>query len=194
MDNINKIKINKNIISYNELINPYLESENNIFNLEVQYVRKTKIGKFGIIEIPHEDYSNIILECKNNVFFYTNNNQLLLFKNKKTFIIECEGVVRNMWLCKIVDYEIVDIFTNDEIQNFKEKETIKTVNVIYGRCINSMTFLDKVHRDYIYKHKFKNGEIIAIKSVAGSGKTTTLLELAKIHSNKRILYIAFNKV
>jgi ATP-dependent exoDNAse (exonuclease V) beta subunit len=56
-----------------------------------------------------------------------------------------------------------------------------------------MTFLDKVHRDYLYKHKFKNGEIIAVKSVAGSGKTTTLLELAKIHSNKRILYIAFNK-
>ena len=34
---------------------------------------------------------------------------------------------------------------------------------------------------------------MAIKSVAGSGKTTTLLELSKIHKNKRILYIAFNR-
>ena len=173
--------------------NNFEEQENNIFNLENSYVRKAKIGKFALLEIPNEDYANIILECKNNVFFYTNNNQLLLFKNKKTFIIECEGTERSMWLCKIVDYEIATTFTDDEIFFFKEKESIKNVNVIYGRCNNSMTFLDKVHRDYIYKHKFKNGEIIAVKSVAGSGKTTTLLELAKIHSNKRILYIAFNK-
>jgi ATP-dependent exoDNAse (exonuclease V) beta subunit len=56
-----------------------------------------------------------------------------------------------------------------------------------------MTFLDKVYREYVYKHKFTKNEIVSIKSVAGSGKTTTLLELAKIHKNKKILYIAFNK-
>ena len=37
-----------------------------------------------------------------------------------------------------------------------------------------MTFLDKVYRDYVYKHKFKQNNILEIKSVAYSGKTTTL--------------------
>ncbi len=195
-NNVNIKKFNKNIISYNELTNPYYEKENNIFNLEDQYVRKTKIGKFGIIEIPHEDFAKVILECKNNVFLHTNYKELLSLKNKKSYMIECEGVVRNMWLCKIIPFdELKDIiFFNDEDKLFyEEKNSIIDVNVIYGRCKNSMTFLDKLYRDYIYKHKFKKNQIIAIKSVAGSGKTTTLLELAKIHNNKNILYIAFNK-
>ena len=34
---------------------------------------------------------------------------------------------------------------------------------------------------------------MAIKSVAGSGKTTTLLDLAMKHKKKKILYLAFNK-
>ena len=184
------------IISNNELINSNVEKENNIFNLENAYVRKTKIGKFGIIEIPHEDFVKIILECKNNVFLNTNHKELLLFKNNKTFTIECEGNIINVWFCKIISFdEVKDIgvFSDEDKLFYEEKSSIQYVNVIYGRCINSMTFLDKVHRDYLYKHKFKNGEIIAVKSVAGSGKTTTLLELAKIHNKKRILYIAFNK-
>jgi superfamily I DNA/RNA helicase len=53
--------------------------------------------------------------------------------------------------------------------------------------------LDDFHRTYVSKHIFKKGDVVAIQSVAGSGKTTTLLNLAKIHKNKRILYIAFNK-
>lgn len=182
------------IINNNELINSNIEKENNIFNLENAYVRKTKIGKFGILEIPHEDIAKIILECKNNVFLNTNHKELLLFKNKKRFTIECEGNIINVWFCKILSFEMLDnILTNDAKLEYENKDSIKCIDVIYGRCKDSMTFLDKVYRDYIYKHKFKNGEIIAIKSVAGSGKTTTLLELAKIHSKKKILYIAFNK-
>lgn len=34
--------------------------------------------------------------------------------------------------------------------------------------------------------------IILIKAYAGTGKTTTLVEFSKIHSDKKILYIAFN--
>jgi energy-coupling factor transporter ATP-binding protein EcfA2 len=56
-----------------------------------------------------------------------------------------------------------------------------------------MFLLDDIHRTYVNRHKFNKGEILAIKSVAGSGKTTTLLNLAKIHKTKKILYVAFNK-
>ena len=70
---------------------------------------------------------------------------------------------------------------------------LDTVEIIYGRCVKSMTLLDKLHRKYVKNRKFKKNDILAIKSVAGSGKTTTLLDLAKIHKNKKILYLAFNK-
>jgi hypothetical protein len=56
-----------------------------------------------------------------------------------------------------------------------------------------MMLLDGVHRRYVKRHVFEKNDILAIKSVAGSGKTTTLLDLAKSHSDKKILYLAFNK-
>jgi hypothetical protein len=56
-----------------------------------------------------------------------------------------------------------------------------------------MFLLDNIHRQYVNTHTFNRGDILAIKSVAGSGKTTSLLKLSKIHNKKRILYLAFNK-
>lgn len=71
---------------------------------------------------------------------------------------------------------------------------------VYARCTPSMLWLDGVVRAYVTKrHTFKK-KSIAIRAVAGSGKTTTLLDLAKRYkrecngkSTKPILYIAFNK-
>ena len=45
-----------------------------------------------------------------------------------------------------------------------------------------MYLLDDLHRNYINQHIFSKNDIVAIKSVAGSGKTTTLLNLSKTHS------------
>jgi hypothetical protein len=56
-----------------------------------------------------------------------------------------------------------------------------------------MYLLDSIHRQYIYDHAFENGKVVALKAVAGSGKTTTLLELVKVRSTHRILYLSFNK-
>ena len=182
----------KMIFSTNEM--------NLIINVEEQYIRKVKIGKFGICEIPENDeIIKIIQEYKNNIFLYTKYKQILWLKNKKTFIIESENKIRNMWLCKIISVDIfleiskINLVSEKDIEIQKLKEDIEEVHVIYARCVNSMNFLDKVYRDYVYRHKFNKNDILAIKSVAGSGKTTTLLELSKIHKDKKILYIAFNK-
>ena len=84
--------------------------------------------------------------------------------------------------------------TEKNIDYFRSKELeIEKVKIIYGRNELSMKILDKLHRKYVNMHKFTTNEIVAIKSVAGSGKTTTLLKLSKIHKKKRILYLAFNK-
>lgn len=166
-----------------------------LINLEEAYVRKVSIGKFGICEIPNIELFEFVKNFENNVFVETKYNEFLFIKNKKLFKIESEGVLRDMWLAKIVTFEqmieISDI--GNKVVKKEGKSDIQIVSVIYGRCVCSMTFLDKVYRDYLYRHKFIKNEVVAVKSVAGSGKTTTLLELSKIHSNKKILYIAFNK-
>ena len=75
------------------------------------------------------------------------------------------------------------------------------VAVVYGRCEASMRWLDGVYRRYVGRYPFKRR--LAIKSVADSGKPTTLLKLAARFKaqretddalrGKRILYVAFNK-
>ena len=197
-----------------------------LLNVEDYYVRKVKINNFAICEIPNGDIELMVKNSDVNIYLQTRYKDFLYLANKKTFLIESEGKIRNMWFCKIISYD--DLIKEVDVENIKdlsednsedstedksagksednfedkseelssnksEKKDIEEVFIIYGRCVDSMTFLDKIYRKYIYKHKFKSNEIIAIKSVAGSGKTTTLLELSKIHNNKKILYIAFNK-
>ena len=70
---------------------------------------------------------------------------------------------------------------------------ISKINIINAKCDNSMILLDDIHRNYINNPKLLNHNIISIKSVAGSGKTTTLLNLAQTHFDKKILYLAYNK-
>ena len=191
------------------MISNVVNFEHVIIDVQNIYVRKVLIGKFGIIEISNDlldceikyfngyndfeksqDLNQFIEKIRNyngKIFLKTCYKQWLLLENKKKFKIISENVLREMWLCKIISGD-------DLPENFnKNRDDINEVNVIYGRCIDSMKFLDKLYRKYIYKHKFVEGGIVAIKSVAGSGKTTTLLELAEKHGKKRILYIAFNK-
>ena len=79
------------------------------------------------------------------------------------------------------------------------------IDTVYARCKASMEWLDTVNRDYIQRHQFKTRSV-AIRSVAGSGKTTTLLQLGKSFQQERscalqmqsgstqsVLYIAYNK-
>jgi hypothetical protein len=194
--------MNINIYFKNSLENDdKIINVDSIFNLENQYIKKVTIGKFAICEIPDNNLKNIIDSCENNIFLHTRYKEWLWLKNKKIYTIDTEKQIKNVWICKIISFDDMinmsiykNIITEDDKIYFNSKEVnIECIKIIYGRCLNSMNFLDKVYRDYVYRHKFRPNEIVAIKSVAGSGKTTTLLELAKIHKDKKILYIAFNK-
>ena len=55
-----------------------------------------------------------------------------------------------------------------------------------------MGLLDGIHRAYMATYQPKNGDITAVKAVAGGGKTTALLEFARNNPNKRVLYLAYN--
>ena len=181
-----------------------IENVHNIdlfFDVEDQYVKKVEIGVFAICEIPNDNWKKAVTKCKTNVFLHTNTQEWLWLKRKRVYNIEVEGMRKNVWICKIITFNDLLNMTclqnkmTDEGKNYYNSTECKldTVEIIYGRCVKSMTLLDKLHRKYVKNRKFKKNDILAIKSVAGSGKTTTLLDLAKIHKNKKILYLAFNK-
>lgn len=86
-------------------------------------------------------------------------------KNKTKFSIEIEGHHRNVWLCKIIGFEdpLMDnlrksIECDGTLEKYRfnncDMSEIPLVDAIYGRCKESMTLLDGIYRDYVYRHKF----------------------------------------
>jgi AAA domain len=172
-----------------------------VFNVEAQYIRKIEIGDKIACEIPHDNWENAVKVVKNNVYLYTGSNEWILLEDRESYRIEIEGKLRNVWLGSPCSFE--EVYETTCLHNTLTKEgkdyfeslpcNIVNVRNIFARCKKSMFLLDDIHRKYIDTHQFTKNDIVAIKSVAGSGKTTTLLNLTKIHGNKRILYLAFNR-
>jgi hypothetical protein len=172
-----------------------------IFNVENQYIRKVQIGNKIICEIPHDNWEKAVKAVKNTVYLYTGRKEWILLEDRENYHIEIEKKRRNVWIGKPCSFEKIyddtclqNMLTEDGLAHFQGiTKELEKVRIIYARCKKSMYLLDGIHRRYVNKHQFPPNEILAIKSVAGSGKTTTLLELSKIHSTKKILYLAFNK-
>lgn len=172
-----------------------------IFNVQDQFIRRVNIGDFIICEIPHSNWEEAVKVVKNNIFLYTSYKEWIWLTDRESYRIEVEGKVRNVWIgeeCTLDDVLdnscLRNIITNEGLVKLNSiSNVIETVKIIYGRCKKSMYLLDTIHREYVKKYSFNNNDILAIKSVAGSGKTTTLLNLSKIHNDKKILYLAFNK-
>jgi len=172
-----------------------------VFNVESQYIRKVQIGKKIICQIPSENWEKAVKAVRHNVYLYTGSTEWILLEDRESYHIEVEGKQLNVWIGEPCPFDKVyddtclqNIITQEGLTYFQERtKKIETVRVIYARCKRSMILLDDIHRLYIKRHKFKSNEIVAIKSVAGSGKTTTLLDLAKIHCTKKIVYLAFNR-
>jgi len=172
-----------------------------VFNVANQYSRKVKVGKKVVCEIPHSTWESAIKVVRNHVYLYTGCREWIHLEDRESYRIELEGKIRHVWIGTACSFkEIYDdtclqnILTQEGIEYFNSIATdIQSVPIMYARCKKSMYLLDDIHRAYVYRHKCKANDILAIKSVAGSGKTTTLLELAKIHSTKKILYLAFNR-
>jgi len=172
-----------------------------IFNVENQYIRRVEIGNKIICEIPHENWEKAIKAVKNSVFLHTGKKEWIYLEDRENYRIEVNGKRVNVWIGSPCSFQ--DIYDNTCLQNMLSdsgKEhflsysiSIDSVKIVYARCKKSMFLFDNIHREYVNTHVFNKGDILAIKSVAGSGKTTTLLNLSKIHNKKRILYLAFNK-
>ena len=172
-----------------------------IFNVENQYIRKVEIGNKIVCEIPHENWEKAVKAVKNSVFLYTGYKEWVYLEDRENYRVEIDNKRINVWIGIPCTFE--DIYENTCLQNILSEEgkeyyiscskSLDTVKILYARCKKSMFLLDTIHRNYVNTHVFNKNDILAIKSVAGSGKTTTLLNLSKIHNKKKILYLAFNK-
>jgi len=172
-----------------------------IFNVQNQYLRKVEIGNMVVCEIPHDNWEKAVKVVKNRVYLYTGYSEWILLENRYSYRIEIGSRQRNVWIGKLCSFK--EVYESTCLQNMltsygeqyfnKIQNKMESVRIIYARCKNSMYLLDTIHREYVNTHTFSKNEIVAIKSVAGSGKTTSRLELSKIHKSKRILYLAFNR-
>lgn len=170
-----------------------------IFFKENAYARRVEIGNYVLYE-ANLDWIEAIKACSQNVFLYANGEWVWL-SDRETYSIESEGRRRTVWIGEACAFQ--DVFDNTCLKYTlskkkkqiieKNPKTMEQIKIAYARCEKSMFKLDDHHRHYVNKHNFQTNDIVAIQSVAGSGKTTTLMTLAKIHKEKRILYIAFNK-
>ena len=172
-----------------------------IFNVQGQYIRKVKIGNKIICEIPHDNWEKAVKAVKNTVYLYTGYKEWIILEDRENYHIEIDKKRRNVWIGKECSFQKIhddtclqNMITEEGLSHFQGIiQELEKVPIIYARCKKSMMLLDGIHRRYVNRHQFQPNEILAIKSVAGSGKTTTLLELSKLHSTKKILYLAFNK-
>lgn len=189
-----------NIIIQNE---PIMLNDNfhYILNIENMYFKKITIGNFIIFEVNDLSWIDKLNLFKNNIYLYTGCIEWIKLINKNIYIIEIENSIKNVLIGEICYFN--ELIINTSLYKFLNHKCIsffnninKSIDIIHNinaRCYNSMFLLDDIHRNYINTINFNKNNIYAIKSVAGSGKTTTLLNLAKIHSSKKILYLAFNK-
>jgi hypothetical protein len=196
------IEFQNSKISVEDIISRDITTELDwIFNVENQYIRMVNIGNKIICEIPHDNWENAVKVVKDNVFLYTGHSDWIWLSDRESYRVEIDNKLRNVWIGELCTFqEVLDntclqyIITNEGKAHFNNiTQKYITINIIYARCKKSMYLLDDLHRNYINHHNFNKNDIVAIKSVAGSGKTTTLLNLSKTHNNKRVLYIAFNK-
>jgi hypothetical protein len=161
------------------------------------FIKGVRVGNYVACEVL-KDFVTILPKIKTNIFLYRNGSWVYL-RNSSVYTLEIENSRRQMWIGEEFTFE--DMKENTCLCTVLLKEPnagiLEHVQIAYARCKLSMLFLDDLHREYIANLPFtKDANIhncIAVKAVAGSGKTTTILNLAKKHSKKRLLYLAFNK-
>ena len=163
-------------------------------------VRRVLAGDYVIIEAP-PSLADAVMKVKNNVFFFVDGAWVYVEKQVVYSVDIPDLGLRQVLMGTIFTLEemmentcLGFCLTSSGISELSNcVSLLKEVRIICARCKSSMAVLDDIHREYINNHGFSTGEILVIKAGAGSGKTTTQLRLAKVHKNKKILYLAFNK-
>ena len=148
------------------------------------------VGNLIAVELRY-DLVEPLAAINDNCFMWTTSGWGWLV-NREAHTVDIDGDLVVCWIaerCSLDDVALAKYLTTATAVT----AAAAAVPSLKARSVYTMELLDGIHREYIYKHNFAIGEVVAVSSVAGSGKTTMLLRLAQIHSKRRILYLAFNK-
>ena len=152
--------------------------------------------------IPDEEWVKDVTQVERNIFIQTGYKECVWLVDPTIMKAEINNQICSVWIGEIC--KMKDVINNTGLRYILTKEERKElvtgelskmpiIESLKARCDKSMYMFDEINRKYIDDFKFKKNDVIAVKSVAGSGKTTTLLNLAKKKPNSKILYLAFNK-
>jgi len=165
-----------------------------VFNFHGLKSYKVLVGNLIAVEIKSE-FVDVLKAVKDNCFLYTAAGWGWLV-DRNVHTVDILGECKQVWIAEyaeLSDLTVSSFLTVDGLRILSIFPDACSIRSLKARCVSTMELLDNVHRDYVNKHKFVDGDVLAVPSVAGSGKTTMLLTLSKIHKNKRVLYLAFNK-
>lgn len=164
-----------------------------IIDCSDMFSRRVYVGNLIVVTAPTASAS--VASVKDNCFLWTKQGWAWLV-NRSVHLIEVCGDRKLCWIAEVCTLEDTGLgsFLTTEGQRILGSVVDDTfIKTVYARSDSAMKLLDSIHRDHIYKREFALGSVLAVSSVAGSGKTTMLLSLSQIHSGKRMLYLAFNK-
>ena len=164
-----------------------------------------RIGKIGLVESQHYTPENAL----KGVYYVSQNASVqecvYVEQNTPSYSLMLNNEQKTFYKGKVVLLSNRQYDSHTQIcptdVDTKDPHKLPRVDTIYANDEATMEWLDALYRNYICnRHTFKTRSV-AIRSVAGSGKTTTLISLAKrykasLQANtpfKKILYIAFNK-
>ncbi|NDH69668.1 MAG: hypothetical protein EBY22_17585, partial [Gammaproteobacteria bacterium] len=166
-----------------------------VFDCRGNFCRHVKAGDYIVCDVGN--FGEALANVKNNAFLLTDGGWVYL-ETKTSYDLEIEGVKRRVFIG--AEFSLAELLENTCLSKCLKTHDELIVDgsfvscaIAYARCKPSMYLLDEIHRNYVQEHDYVDGDIIVVKAGAGSGKTTTQLTLAKRHSDKRILYLAFNK-
>ena len=189
-DEINKYGI-KLMNNDTDLTTINLEDDIDVVIINSTNFYDVEFGNYIVCEVSENLY-DLFENLNENIYVFNENYGWFYISYPHTLHVEIDKCIKHVFKCsriKEYDYDIFDIIKEDKIY----EDNINKILILNGRCINSMNILDKIHREYLLKYKFKKNDNVAIKAVAGSGKTTTLLNLSIKYKTDKILYLAFNK-
>ena len=178
---------------------------NIILNISKDIInRYIKIPNFLITEIKYDTWKLLIKLNIDEIYINSNNNKIQKIRKDDIYSIKYKDQILDIFISdfikKSIFKDLLKIFINSKkinnfIDNLQYLKSHKKTSNISANCDKSMYLLDNINRDFIKNLNINNynNKIIAINSVAGSGKTTSLINITKKNKESKLLYTAFNK-
>lgn len=178
---------------------------NIILNISKDIInRYIKIHNFLITEIRYKSWEKLISLNINEIYIISNNNKIQKIRKDDIYSIKYKDQILDIFISdfikKNIFKDLLKLFINSKkinnyIDNLQYLKSHKKSSNISANCDKSMYLLDNKNRYFIENLNINNynNKNIAINSVAGSGKTTSLINITKNNKEKKLLYTAFNK-